>query len=381
VNAHFVPAWPVLNPLDFVRPGLQRQLPFPLCAPGRASFYVARNAIYHLFRALRFGPGESVLVPDYHSGNEVWAIRAAGAALRYYAVDRNLEPDLDQIRRLVDHTTRALYVIHFIGWPQPIERLAEFCRERNILLIEDCALCLLSESGGRPLGSFGDYAVYCLYKTLPVPNGGVLVRNNPRAPSLQRIPLERCSPMSVLGRTLELVVNWLRTNSEGMGRPVAELKRRLGRFLTAGNVRRVPVGDIGFELGNVNLGMSPMCEALLHHFDYDAVVRKRRANYTALHDRLAGRVPLLRGPLEAGVCPLFFPILVGDKAAAARRLWNDGIEATEFWNYGDPAAAGAAAGDAQYLRDRVLELPIHQDVTLPQIDHIARRVLDLSIHL
>ena len=40
MNAHFVPAWPVLNPLDFVRPGLQRQLPFPLCAPGRASFYV-----------------------------------------------------------------------------------------------------------------------------------------------------------------------------------------------------------------------------------------------------------------------------------------------------------------------------------------------------
>jgi hypothetical protein len=182
----------------------------------------------------------------------------------------------------------------------------------------------------------------------------------------------------VLGRTLELVVNWLRTNSEGLGRPVAELKRRLGRFLTAGNVRRVPVGDIGFELGNVNLGMSPICEALLRHFDYDAVVRKRRANYTALHERLAGKVPLLRGRLEDGVCPLFFPILVGDKASAARRLCNDGIEATEFWNYGDPAAVGT--GDAQYLRDHVLELPIHQDVTQPQIEHIARRVLELELH-
>jgi hypothetical protein len=41
------------------------------------SFCVARSGIYHLFRALNLKPFDQVLVPDYHSGNEVAAMRAA----------------------------------------------------------------------------------------------------------------------------------------------------------------------------------------------------------------------------------------------------------------------------------------------------------------
>src|SRR5204862_512234 len=72
---------------------------------------------------------------------------------------------------------RVLYVIHYLGWPQPILELRELCKERGIVLIEDCALSLLSQFNGRPLGTFGDYSVFCLYKTLPVPNGGMLIQN------------------------------------------------------------------------------------------------------------------------------------------------------------------------------------------------------------
>ena len=36
--------------------------------------------------------------------------------------------------------------------------------------------------------------------------------------------------------------------------------------------------------------------------------------------------------LPDGVCPLFFPIVVGDKAAAARALQQRGVDALEFWN-------------------------------------------------
>ena len=42
-------------------------------------------------------------------------------------------------------------------------------------LIEDCALSLFSHDGERPLGSLGDAAIFCFYKTLPVPHGGGLL--------------------------------------------------------------------------------------------------------------------------------------------------------------------------------------------------------------
>jgi dTDP-4-amino-4,6-dideoxygalactose transaminase len=119
-----------------------------------------------------------VLAPDYNSGNEILAMRAAGATIHYCPVGAGMQMDPDVVRRYCDvHHPDLLYVIHYVGWAQPMAELTALCRERQMLLVEDCALSLLSELHGRPLGSFGDWAVYCLYKTLPLPNGALLVQN------------------------------------------------------------------------------------------------------------------------------------------------------------------------------------------------------------
>src|SRR5215470_13817242 len=75
--------------------------PFPLSAPRHLYFYRARNAIYHVFRALGFERGDTVLMPDYHNTNDVAAVRAAGARVQFYRIGRNLEPDLESLGRLV----------------------------------------------------------------------------------------------------------------------------------------------------------------------------------------------------------------------------------------------------------------------------------------
>ena len=123
----YVPAWPVLNPARLLGSPTAR-LPFPLSEPDSLGFHVARSAIYQLFRAFRFDREKTVLVPAYHHGNEVRAIRAAGARVRFYSIDRRLQPDLGELRRLSRDGARALFVIHYLGWPQPI---AESGRRRS----------------------------------------------------------------------------------------------------------------------------------------------------------------------------------------------------------------------------------------------------------
>ena len=118
-----------------------------------------------------------VLAPDYHLGNERRAIRAAGAQVELYAIDRQGRPDLDALSRQAARGADVLFTIHYAGWPQPVGELRALCDRHGLQLVEDCALALLSEAEGRPLGSFGDYAVFCLYKTLPVLDGGLLVQN------------------------------------------------------------------------------------------------------------------------------------------------------------------------------------------------------------
>jgi hypothetical protein len=91
-------------------------------------------------------------------------------------------------------------------------------------------------------------------------------------------------------------------------------------------------------------------------------------------------VPRAFSTLPDGVCPLFFPIVVGDKAAAARALQQRGVDALEFWN--ESMESGDEMGpDARFLRRHVLELPIHQDLTPRHLAHVAREVSALSHRL
>jgi dTDP-4-amino-4,6-dideoxygalactose transaminase len=374
-----LPAWQGLGFEVLESPRGAKATPFPFGAPGGTYFFRARHAIYHLFRALGFGANDTILAPDYHSGNEVAAMRASGARLSFYRINRRLEPDLDQLDSLTRSGARALFVIHYLGWPQPMRELVAMCRARGVLLIEDCALALLSGIEGRPLGAFGDFSIFCLYKTLPVPNGGLLLQNSGPLPDLERLEWEGCGMASLGGQTAELLVRRLRGRFAAMGGAIAAAKRGFGRALRLLPAKRVTVGDIGFNLSDVNTRISSLSRLLLKQFDYERIRARRQANFLRMRDRLHGGVTLLRDDLEPGVCPLFFPILVRDKGAAATALWRRGVEAVQFWNYGDPEAAREEGPEATYLRDHVLEIPIHQDINLDQIDYAARQILDLDI--
>ena len=54
-------------------------------------------------------------------------------------------------------------------------RIRQFCDDRGIALIEDCAHAMFGEADGRPIGSHGHYAIASLTKFLPTADGGCLV--------------------------------------------------------------------------------------------------------------------------------------------------------------------------------------------------------------
>ena len=370
----YVPTFQGLSAFDLIRPANQGTTCFPFDTESLA-FFRARNAIYYLFLGLQaVRPRLSVLVPDYHSGNEVLALRAAGATVHFYPIGRDMQPDLDAVERLChQHDPDVLYVIHYLGWPQPMVALGDMCRRRTMLLVEDCALSLLSEPGGEALGTHGDWAVFCLYKTLPVPNGALLVQNTLPLASLDRLHLRPAGAMSVMGRIAELVVQRVRAKANALGTTLQSAKHAVGKAMGAIEVSRSNVGDIGFNTDDVDLGMSSMSQRLLRRFNFDDIRRKRVDNFQALTEALSGSVRPLHPRLDEGVCPLFYPIVVDDKPATARALRAQGVQVLEFWNHGADAIAGESA-DVQYLRSHVLALPIHQDLSPRQLRHMADRV-------
>src|SRR5207253_11067710 len=133
-------------------------------------------------------------MPAYHHGVELETLLAAGVKPVFFRIDAQMRCDFEDARRRAAPEVRALYVIHYAGFPQDMEAARQLASELGVPLIEDCALALLSRNGDKPLGSSGDLSVCCLYKTLPVPNGGALLARGDYAKKVDLLPPAAAPP-------------------------------------------------------------------------------------------------------------------------------------------------------------------------------------------
>jgi dTDP-4-amino-4,6-dideoxygalactose transaminase len=345
--------------------------PFPFSAGAARRYYFARNAVYHGSQLLGLG-GTEALVPAYHHGVEVEALAAAGVVPRFVRVDGRMRLDLEALEEAVGPRTRSIYVIHYAGFPQPMPELLAIARRHGLAVLEDCALSLLSRDGDAWLGARGDLGIFCLYKTLPVPNGGILVRNGGGALPPEAKPAPLVSSLHHAGGSL-LANAAFRAGERGQA--VREVVRGGVRAVRhASHVTHVSTGTMHFDAAHVDLGMSRLSEVVLGNLDFDGIVAARRRNYFLLLGRLRDLAPPVLAELPPGVCPLFYPLLCDDKRAVQARLAERGIETVDFWSTGHPACDVSQFPEVAALRRRVLELPTHQDLQPEDMAYIARAV-------
>ena len=363
VHRAFVPFYPSTAPSHLAGRRRRRSRPFPLDEPRAYYYYFARNAIWHAIDLLGLTPGDEVLMPAYTNGMEVAPFQHRGITLRFVDVDRQMLLSIRDLQSKITARTRVIYVTHYLGFPQAIDEIQAISRQHGLFLFEDCALAFGSSLGGRPLGSFGDVAVFCLPKFLPVPNGGVLVLNNPAlaAPPSTIAPSRYSVASQLTTKMLDYTEThggpWAGAARHAVTRTAQSLVRRAG-------LERVDSGVMRFLVEAVNWGMSPVSGRILARIDYDAVLERRRQNYLMLLELirdLPGVTPL-KPVLPEGVCPLFLPVLVEDNQQVTRALQERRISGGGFWSWFPPGVPVDSFPDTAFLRTHVLELQIHQDL-------------------
>ena len=104
--------------------------------------------------------GAELLFPAFFGPPVLQAPIEAGASVRFYPVHSDLRVDAADIRAAITPRTRAIYLIHFNGFPGPIADVMEIAREHDLIVFEDAAHAMLTTIDGRPAGSFGDGAIY-----------------------------------------------------------------------------------------------------------------------------------------------------------------------------------------------------------------------------
>jgi aminotransferase len=135
------------------------------------------EGLFQAVQALELGPGDEVILPSVSFIGAAHAVRSSGARVTVCDVDPvTINPTVDHVESVSTPATKAILVLHYGGLPGSIGELAEWARERSILLIEDAAIGLGSFEDGRACGTFGDIGVWSFdsMKLLTTGDGGMV---------------------------------------------------------------------------------------------------------------------------------------------------------------------------------------------------------------
>lgn len=350
---------------------------------GTKVYYVhkARTGIRCIRDLLGCKEDSEVLVPSYNCGTEIDALIASGFKVLLYQINRFGEIDIDDLINRITSKTKVVYVIHYFGFPQPINILRELCNERGFYLVEDCALSLFSHSEHENIGTTGDLSVFSFPKTLPVPDGGVLQVNNPSI-GIKKENFRNPPVWPIFRAFLPILKSTLvRATDDLFGSVSAKLIPSRWYFPSHSVdsvFDRQAFPDLPssyyFDDSVMNKSISGLTSRLLQYFDPDAIRNRRRSNFLIYKKKLnfmSNAMPLFPN-LPAGVCPLYFPLVMNQPTLMRNELIKHRIASIAWWSGYHQKLPWGNFPDACYLKEHVLALPVHQGLGEREVEFISR---------
>jgi perosamine synthetase len=181
-------------------------------------------------KALNITESDEVLVPSFTFIAAANAIRYERATPVFVDIDPdtlNLSPEA--VESAITPKTRALLIVHTFGRPADMAPLLALAKRHNLAVIEDACEALGATYRGRPVGSFGDIAVFAFYpnKQITTGEGGMIVARDPALAATMR---------SLRNQGRRPSDDWLQHTDLGYNYRLSDIACTLG----LGQLRRLP---------------------------------------------------------------------------------------------------------------------------------------------
>jgi len=284
-------------------------------------FNSARNGFEYLLSKLVTDKSKKILMPGYigespKEGSGVFdPIRKLNLSYEFYKLKPDLSVDTDDFfYKIKNNNIKVALIIHYFGFPQKdIELIATKCKELDILLIEDCAHSLQSSFNFIRLGNFGDFSFNSIHKLLATQDGGILQINDRKFISL---------------------------------------------------------------FSDVNENMSKDTMEIYLNTDIIQTSLLRRKNYNSYLDKLnynSNLFEILYPELNEGVIPLNFPILIKNynREKYYYELIDKGVITVSLYYQMISEILKENFPLSYDISNRILNLPVHQDITEADIEKIV----------
>lgn len=321
----------------------------------------AKTGLMAVLETWRSRDSPIAMLPEYLPPGVLQAFRRTNYEVRPYPVDADLTLPVDRVLAEIDDVEPDVVLLaHYFGFADPsFERVIARARAVGARVVEDCARGLFSrDMDGHLLGSRGDAAIYSPHKTLPVPNGGIVVAPGTALPTPTRTVSES-RDLAVSAALSALKLMGQRPPERRGARTRPEAIRTLDSIATRELGAGVwPPAAIGY-LSRCGLAATVPAE----------VQRARHSRYEALRSRLLSvdAVTVLSPKAPERSSPHGVVLAVNDGSvtcdAAAATLRRRGLPVERFqWPLTIEAAALDAYPGARALRESRLVLPCHQQI-------------------
>ena len=137
-------------------------------------------------RALKLGPGDEVIIPDFTIISCANAVALVGAIPIF--VDSGFNsycPDLDAIERAITKRTKAIMLVHIYGHSPDVEGILKLAQKYGLKIIEDAAEMhggeyRFSTGEWKKAGSFGDCSTFSFFvnKLITTGEGGMILTDD-----------------------------------------------------------------------------------------------------------------------------------------------------------------------------------------------------------
>ena len=161
--------------------------------PSAVAVNSCTSALHLSLMAAGIGPGDEVITTALTFCATANAIVHAGARPVVVDVDPltyNIDPAC--VEAALTARTKAILVVHFAGRACDMARISAIAAPRGLVVIEDCAHAIETETAGQKAGTIGDYGCFSFYPTKSVTcgeGGAVLARDERQVERIRRLAL------------------------------------------------------------------------------------------------------------------------------------------------------------------------------------------------
>lgn len=402
-NYDLVDVWLALKELVWPNQRAKKQLVQLLSQhyQGKAVLlYSGRDAIEYCLEAFGIGQGTLVLTQAFSCCSIEEAIKRVKATPHYFDLAKDKpSTSLVQIKQAYQQAVKrkqapqAVIIQHTLGYLDEVEAIAQFCRQKHLLLIEDLAQAAGAKfSQDGEMGSLADAVILSFGrdKVLDAVSGGaVIFKNNssfsyqlPKLADWFELKHDLTNKRQVLKLLLFPTVSWLIRHTYSIG-----LGKLLHRLAQKSNLITTPILSHQPHYQSFPAYFAPLVLRRWHHLQAQLKHRRQVASYyLAELKSLSHLAPIVtEAEIKQGT-NLRFPIAVKKPeqvTSLLKHLKKNQVYLEDRW-YKQPVDSGSLSFKSEYqphscphaewLTQRVINLPTHRAVNHKQANKITQTI-------